>query len=386
MINKSVDFYCSEKFTWLSLDFEKKLSYSCCKAQPDKIDMSWLKKNTGQIFNTDLLKSERQNMLENIPVASCNTACILPESQGLPSRRLERGQEKTHIDINATPETLNIILGSSCNLTCSYCCKQYSTAWMHDIKNNGEYFDSDRFTILPIDRVLSKVSQKEHENTNDFSTLLDEVQSFDNLKKVYITGGEPFLYNRLFALLENIPRSVEISIFTGLGVNHARLTNQINKIKHMTNLQIVVSAENIDNFYEFNRYGNSYKNFETNLQAIINFGLTVTFWSVVSNLTVFGLKDFANKYKHIDIIYDFCYDPDYLGVHVLDNDSKEELKKTFLTSTIPSKDAIIQAMAIDHTNEQQQNFSMFIKEFARRRNLDLQIFPNSMLQWLNHVV
>jgi len=386
MINKSVDFYCSEKFTWLSLDFEKRLSYSCCKANPDKIDMSWLKKNPGQIFNTDLLKSERQNMLENVPVASCHAACGLPESQGFTSRRLERGQEKTHSDINATPETLNIMLGSTCNLTCSYCCKQYSTAWLQDIKNNGGYLESDRFTLLPIDQVLSKVSQKEHENTNGFSTLLNEVQSFDNLKKVYITGGEPFLYNRLLALLENIPCSVEISIFTGLGVNHARLTNQINKIKHMTNLRIVVSAENIDNLYEFNRYGNSYKNFEINLQSIIDSGLAVNFWSVISNLTVFGLKDFADKYRHIDIDYDFCYDPDYLGVHVLDNNSKEELKKSLLTSSIPNKDTIIQAMTIDYTQEQQQNFSTFIKGFAHRRNLDLKIFPNSMLQWLNHVV
>jgi MoaA/NifB/PqqE/SkfB family radical SAM enzyme len=386
MIDKTVDFYCSEKFTWLSLDFEKRLSYSCCKAQPDKIDISWLKKNSGQLFNTDLLKSERQHMLENTPVKSCHTACRLPESQGFTSRRLQRGQEKTHIDINASPETLNIILGSSCNLTCSYCCKQYSTAWLQDVENNGGYIDSDRFTLLPIDKVLLKVSQNEHRQTDAFDLLIAETKSFSNLKEVYVTGGEPFLYNGLCGILENISQTVEINLYTGLGINHTRLHKQLNKIKHIPNLKITVSAENINEFYEFNRYGSTYKNFEQNLKLLIESGLAVGFNSVISNLTVFGLADFVNKYKNIDINYDFCHDPDYLGVHVLDNNSKEELRKSLQASTIPNKNAIIQAMTIDYTQEQQQNFSIFVKEFARRRNLDLKIFPNSMLQWLNHVV
>ena len=386
MINKSVDSYCNEKFTWLSLDFEKKLCYSCCKAYPEKIDLSWLEKNPGQIFNTDLLKSERQNMLENIPVKSCYSACDVPESLGLPSRRQQRGLEKTHTDIHARPETLNIILGSTCNLTCSYCCKQYSTAWLHDIKLNGVYLDSDRFNLVPLDHVLLKVSQKEHENTDSFSLLLDEVKSFDNLKTVYITGGEPFLYNRLSSVLESIPSSVEIVVYTGLGVNHTRLHNQLNKIQHMTNLKLVVSAENIDKFYEFNRYGNAYKDFETNLKLLIDSGLSVTFLSVISNLTVFGLKDFVDKYKHIGINYDFCFDPDYLNVHVLDNASKQELQQSLEHSTVACKDAITQAMSIEPTQKQKQNFSQFVKEFAGRRNLDLGIFPNSLIGWLNHVV
>jgi len=386
MITKTGDFYCSQKFTYLSLDLEKRLSYSCCKAYPAKIDLSWLKKNPGQIFNTDLLKSERQNMLDNVPVESCRTACWNPESQGFTSRRLQLGQEKTHSGIDAQPETLNIILGSSCNLTCSYCCKQYSTSWLRDIKNNGGYLDSDRFKLLPIDNVLLKVSQKEHENTDEFLMLLDEIKQFNNLKRVAITGGEPFLYNNLFVLLEKIPLSVEISLHTGLGVNHARLINQINKIKHMPNLKIIVSAENVDDFYEFNRHGNTYQNFESNLQLLIDSGIAPTFLSIISNLTVFGLKEFATKYEHLDINYDYCHDPDYLGVHVLDDISKEELAQSLQSSNIAIKNEIIQSLSIDCTQDQQKNCSIFVNEFASRRNLDLKIFPNSMLQWLEHVV
>jgi organic radical activating enzyme len=386
MTAKSTDFYCSQKFTWLSVDLEKRLTYSCCKAYPEKINLSWLKNNPGQIFNTELLKAERQSMLDNIPVESCRTACWIPESQGFTSRRLQLGQEKTHSDINAQPDTLNIILGSTCNLTCSYCCKQYSTSWLQDIKNNGEYLDSNRFKLLPIDHVLLKVSQKEHQNTDAFLMLLDEIKQFNNLKKVYISGGEPFLYNNLFTLLEKISPTAEIVLYTGLGVNHSRLINQIDKIKHMPNLKIIVSAENVDNFYEFNRHGNTYQNFESNLQLLIDSGFAVTFLSIISNLTVFGLKEFADKYQHVDINYDYCHDPDYLSVHVLDDVSKEKLTQSLESSNIAIKDELIQSLSIDCTQEQQKNCSIFVKEFASRRNLDLGIFPNSMLEWLNHVV
>ena len=386
MVEKPVDFYCNQKFTWLSLDLEKRLTYSCCKAEPEKINLSWLKRNPGQVFNSELLKTERQSMLENIPVDSCRTACWVPESRGFTSRRLQVGREKTHTDVKAQPENLNIILDSTCNLTCSYCCKQYSTAWLRDVKNNSQYPESDRFTILPIDQILLKISQNERKQTDTFAMLVNETKSFTNLKKVDVTGGEPFLYNGLCELLENIPQPVEIEIYTGLGVDHVRLANQINKIKHIPNLKITVSAENIDEFYEFNRYGNTYQNFEQNLKLLVDSGLTVRFNAVISNLTVFGLIDFANKYSHIPINYDFCRDPDYLGIDVLDKHSKEELAKSLEDSAIPIKNTIIQTMLIEPTQEQQKNCSVFVKEFARRRDLDLDIFPSSMLQWMNYVV
>lgn len=387
MSDRSVDFYCNQKFKWLSLDLEKKLTYSCCSATPAKIDLSWLKNNSGNIFNTDLSKSERQNMLDNIPVGSCSTACWVPESKGLTSRRIEcAGQEKTHSDVVSQPETLNIILGSTCNLTCSYCCKQYSTAWLHDIKNNGAYIESDRFNIEPIDRVILKLSQNEIKQTKDFDTLINEIKLLSNLKKIIISGGEPFLYNNLDHLVNNVLDAPEIIIYTGLGVDHNRLKNQINKIKHIPNLTIIVSAENVDKFYEFNRYGNTYQKFDQNLKMLNDSDIKINFNSVISNLTAFGLTEFAERYPDIPVTYDFCHDPSYLGINVLDDYSKEQLVKLIENSSMTAKNSIMQELMLEPTTEQRQQCSAFVKEFARRRNLDLGIFPESMLQWLNYVV
>jgi molybdenum cofactor biosynthesis enzyme MoaA len=377
-------YYCSQKFTWLSVDLEKKLTQSCCQADLTKIDVTWLKQNPGRLFNTPLLLQERQSMLDNQPVASCENACWSPERNNVISRRIiDQSYKKTHLTVESTPEILNIAFGSTCNLTCSYCCKTYSSAWGQDLTKNGAYLDDDRFKMNDQDRILLKLSQSEISESGNFTFLLDEVSKFIDTPLIRISGGEPFLYNGLSSLLTKLENCKNVTIHTGLGVNQDRFCRQLDKIQHIENLTLSVSAENIDKFYEFNRYGNSYENFKNNLNEIKSRNIKLSFNSVVSNLTVFGLPDFVDEFNDYTIHYSPCYDPDFLAVNVLDSDSIDQLAKRIDQSQIAIKDQLIESLYSAATREQQENLSVYLKEFARRRNLDLAIFPRSMLQWLS---
>ena len=115
-------------------------------------------------------------------------------------------------------------------------------------------------------------------------------------------------------------------------------------------------------------------------------GIPIRFGAVVSNLTIFGLAEFAYKYKDFPIFYDFCADPNYLKVNVVDPTSKDRLVKEISESTISLKDTIVNDIQAEPTDAQRTQCQLFITEYAKRRNLDLDVFPNSMLQWLNHVV
>jgi organic radical activating enzyme len=380
----TTNFYCSQKWTWLGVDLEKKSAQSCCTAESSRVDIKWLKKNPGQLFNTPLLQQERQSMLDNQPVPSCESSCWRPERNGVASRRLiEQSFNPTHTELTSSPEILNIIFGSTCNLTCSYCCKQYSSAWLHDIATAGIYLDQERFTINNLDRVVLQLSQPELTASVDFEFLLAESSQFENLKQVRISGGEPFLYNSLPVLLDQVGTAAEVVINSGLGVNPDRFARQLDRITHVDNLEITVSAENINQFYEFNRYGNSYENFLRNLNAIKERNIRITFNSVISNLTVFGLVDFVSKFGDYPIHYSFCSDPDFLAPNVLDTTSIEQLATQIDQSELPVKDELIRSLYQPNTREQQENLSIYLKEFARRRSLDLAIFPVSMLQWLS---
>jgi pyruvate-formate lyase-activating enzyme len=387
----NTNFYCSQKFTFLSVDVEKRLMYSCCSATPEKIDLSWLKNNTGQLFNTPLLQVERQMMLDNIPVASCESNCWRPERENIVSKRVWSNTGiKTHTDVQTvSPTTLNIVLGSTCNLTCSYCCKQYSSAWRQDILKHGPYLDQDRFTLTNQDQVLLKISQTEHRESTAFQLIVDEVSNFDSLKTLVITGGEPLLYNGLIDLLNNFADVPEIIFYTGLGVNPVRLSDQLKKINNKENILVTVSGENCGKLYEFNRYNNTWQHFLTNLDILKTQGFNIKFSSVVSNLTVFGLLDFFDyfssdeyTYNWCNDTYNWCNDPEFLAVNVIDDDSKDQLIKQFKNKDHPIRDQLISSLGTACTENQRQQFSIYLSEFAKRRNLAIDIFPESMLKWL----
>lgn len=377
-------YYCSEKFTWLSVDLEKRQSFSCCAAPPHQIDLKWLKNNPGQIFNTPQFQQERQEMLSDQPVASCETVCWRPERSGLVSRRmLVPTQEQRFEDatVDAVQE-LHIMLGSTCNMTCSYCCKQYSSAWLRDIVEHGAYLDSDRFNINPIDRFILRISQPEQQGSQGFNLLVQELQELKVTGKIFLTGGETFLYNMLPELVNRLTDNNPVMIYTGLGVDPTRFRAQIDKILRRDRVTLIISAENLEDLYEFNRYGNTWKNFVTNLEQIEQRGFDWYFSSTLTNLTLFGFLEFVSRYSQRQIKYEFCNDPSFLGVNVLDKESKKIIADRLAATEIKFRDIVIQALQAPVDDADRQNCSRYVLEFSRRRNLDLGIYPDSFLSWL----
>ena len=378
--NGKTDTYCNQKFWWLNVDLTRKQSYSCCAATPAQIDIDWLSRNPGKLFNTPLLQQERVAMLNGDPVESCWDTCFKVESQGLVSRRQHKQSfNRTHTDIEASPTLINVVLGSTCNLTCVYCCKQYSTAWTRDLEQNGSYLDDNRFKIFPNDHVKKHLDiQSEH----DYKLLIEELGSL-SADIVHISGGEPFLYNSLSDLVANTPANT-IKINTGLGVDPTRFQNQINQLKHLPNVKIHISGETIGKLYELARYGNTYDRFEKNLQIVRDSGLEYTMVSVISNLTVLGMLDFWSQYQDCDFHFLICNDPDFLSVNVLDDATKAQVIEQFQNSQHPAKAMILENISQPVEATQHSNFATYIQEFSKRRNLSLDLLPESLQRWIHN--
>lgn len=383
------NFYCSEKFTWLSIDLEKRQSFSCCAARPEQININWIKQNPGQLFNTPVLQNERQQMLDNQPVASCEDVCWKLERNNLVSRRqMLKSNVRTHTNIDATvPEKLNIVLGSTCNLTCSYCCKNYSSAWLRDIVEHGSYLDHERFNINTMDKLLYNISHKQHQESDSFQTLIAELETFSNTKEIFISGGEPFLYNSLPDLLNRLgDRDSSIVCFSGMGVDPKRFSTQLQRIVNKDNLDIAVSGETINELYEFNRYGNQWKNFLANFRELEAQGFKHHFSSVLSNLTIFGFVDFVKFFPGVKIKHQFCGVPDFLNVNVLDDTSKHNLVAELKNSDILFKNEVCDSILQPCTEQQRKELGVYVFEFARRRNLSLDIYPEHFRSWISDVI
>jgi molybdenum cofactor biosynthesis enzyme MoaA len=385
------NYFCSQKFSILSVDFERRNLRSCNVAAAQPIDLSWLSHNPGQLFNTPNLQNERQQMLNNQPAASCEDMCWSAERQGLPSRRtMMQTQTSQLLPIQAQPTTLVITLGSTCNLTCVYCCKEFSTAWYRDIQEHGDYSLGNRFQITVKDKIVNRLSQGEHVASEGYDLLMQEIAKFDSVETVDFAGGEPFLYNHMPDIVNSLPTSTHIRLFTGLGVNPVRFQQQLDKINDWSNITVFVSAETLGDRYEFVRYGNSFDKFLTNLNLLRAHGCQVVFRSVISNTTVFDIVAFKKYFAEYEVTYQFCAEPDFLAVNVLDQQTKHELIENFNASDVAIKDQIIQALEQPYTDQQKSQFQQYLQEFAARRKLLLNIFPDSMTHWLeleqHHVV
>lgn len=363
------DYYCSQKFWWATIEPERRSIASCCAATPVRVDLDWLKNNPGKLFNLPALQEERQAMLVNTPVASCENNCWRAERVGLPSRRtVMKSTERTHTNVAATPETLHIVLGSDCNLTCSYCCKQYSTAWLRDINANGPYLDETRYHINAYDKILLATGQSAIKSSTGYQMILDEIKNVKGANSVEITGGEPFLYNGLANLVTSI--NYPVNIFSGLGVDHNRFIKILDQLPDT--VSFTISAENVGKLYEFNRYGNTWQRFLENFKALAA-RFDYRFCNVISNLTVHGLTDFWSEFKTDNDLINFCNDPDYLGASVLDSYSKRYYRHIKQLDTV---------LDIEPTMVQKSNLKQYITQFAARRNITLDMLPLHFTTWI----
>jgi len=386
------DYYCNQKFNWLKIDAEKKTTYSCCKATPDSIDNNFLEKNPGMIFNTPKLQEERQHMLDNKRVKSCENACWIPEDNKLSSRRIEsKGNERTHSQIVAHPSTLDITISGECNLTCSYCCKEFSSAWRNDIFKNGSYsqltnIDENRYKISNHDLALRKSSQKDRIKLKQFDLIEKEIELMSpHLKQVFISGGEPFLNYRLINILEKLKNIPQIVIYTGLGINKIKLKNILEKIYNYKNITLNLSAESTQENYEFNRFGNTWKNFLECIEIIKDMKIAYEFSTTYSNLTVLDYVKFNTLYT-LNTPINLVYEPEFMSVWVLDDITKKELINQIhnspLSNTHNSK-IITDLLSKTPSEIDRKNLEYFVKEFCKRRNIKPNFMPDSLKRWLN---
>ena len=394
-INSDEDrsYYCSMKFRWLKIDLEQKNTYNCDPAKPHSVDFNWLEQNPGQLFNTPINVAERRMMLENQRNSSCEQNCWPAEDIGAISPRiLRKGYEKTHSTVITQPEIVDLTIGSDCNLTCSYCGKYYSSAWRRDIIANGDYANvsitDDRLTLTNKDLLLDKVNQFSKINTKHAQILLNELKLIQStLHTLVITGGEPFLNNSLNDIIGQSNKVPDIKIFTGLGVEFKRFSRIVDQLSEFPNIRLAISAEATEKIFEFNRYGMQWDDFQRKIELLSRKNIKYKFHSAISNLTVLGFNDFCLQYGDLIEEFDLVYQPNYMSVHVLDNDTKQQLIEQISSSKFYGKEDIINSLLPTPTESQRTNLRNFLIEFTRRRpNLDVTIYPKTLLNWINYVV
>lgn len=389
MTTDQSEYFCSQKFTWLSVDLEKLETLSCCDAAPVKINFDHIQHRPGEIFNSPALLKERQDMLNNIPVSSCYTTCWQPESKSIPSRRLLMNSNiRTHNRAESSVETLNIIMGSDCNMSCLYCCKTYSSAWARDLDIHGSYIvetTDDRYKLSTRDKVIMNLSQKQINKGQFNQQLVDEIQTIcdqSGITEIVITGGEPFLYLGLEDLVSKISKKINtVKIWSGLGVNPVRLERELKKLSKLSTIEIVISAESTGPLYELLRYGNTWDRLQQNIKILEQLSIKHSFYATVTNLSLFGIHDFLSYIGQKEMVFSLCTHPEFLAVNVLDPESKQTIANHLEKYPVQLQSLLTKKLFQDPENNHYK-LKNYLEEFANRRQVNLNFLPQEFTKWL----
>lgn len=244
----------------------------CCLAieeitRPDGTKYSLRENTLKEIYSSEYMQDLRQEFLSGAKPKTCQR-CWDEEAAGRTSKRMNsRIRLKEYYNSvdwnNLNPDQLWFIdlkLGNICNLKCRICGSWSSSKWAKE----------------EIDYVKDLTNRKEHlayKFLTDGAWPRESEIFWDNLKQLLpnikyfeFTGGEPFLIQQHFDLLEyaveyGYAKNIEIHYNT----NGTVFPEQYDLWSHFKHVEVAFSIDNTGSRFEYERFGADWTEVQKNL-------------------------------------------------------------------------------------------------------------------------
>ena len=281
----------------------------CCAGNPNMLGNLNTQSIT-EILHSDTLKSIRQSVRQGVLPAYCEN-CIKVEQYGPSERNWHNSlnpnfDPATANDNDHVPVLADLRWNITCNLSCNYCDEKSSSRWaaMKAIPFRSgarPYFES----------VVEYIQQhKQH------------------LKEVALVGGEPLLLPENDRLLDVIPAHCVVTLITNLSCNLD--SNSIfQKLCDRDKVGWSISFDNIQERFEYVRFGAKWTAFENNLDKIITLMRSREQWggmhavyNIYSATRLTELVQYARN-KGITMMWQPLHHPDYLDPNNLGKEIKQ---------------------------------------------------------------
>ncbi len=316
--------FCSAPFLQLQTSKDDR-----CGPCPYTPNIWKIKGNISDKWQSKELENLRKNFLDNKQDPQC-TKCWKEEKAGKKSLRIRLSEAKESKNSQkifdkyistkkyfAFPKILTLIPGNECNLACPSCNSFFSSKWNSQIKQknyNGFQKTTDNWNL----------TDKQYQ---------DIVDNSQNLQKIELFGGEPFLNK------QNKKQLIEKLIQKGTSKNIKLYFNTNGTLfdeKYMeeltTKFKFVEIRQSIDGIYdqfEYLRYGAKFDKVCENAEkfsALPNSDFAVI--CTISNYNLLGIDaidEFMQKRNWI-VYYNVANTPDYLLLHNLPEEVKDYIK------------------------------------------------------------
>lgn len=272
----------------------------------------------GNISNTDITDivlgpantDTKQRMLNQQPGLRCNPCYELEHgtnSFDIISDRVFYLKELRSVapdtydsTSNFDLHTIDIRWSNLCNFACVYCNPEFSSRWSTELKvvhNTPTPQQVQKFK----DEIFNKANQ---------------------LKHVYLAGGEPLLMKEnleLLTLLKEINPTVNLRINTNLSKVDTKI---FELICTFPNVHWIISVDTIEEEFEYIRFGGKWIDFVDNLTIIKELGHKVSFnmlYFLLNYRSMFNCIEFLQRqgFHNNSFIVGALLNPDYLNVRHL---------------------------------------------------------------------
>ena len=213
-------------------------------------------------WTSEQLKNIQQNMLNNVRDKGCEI-CWKKEDRGFSSLRQHSNEiYKEHINNIKNkseiknPFYLDLRLGNLCNLKCRMCISEWSSQIAEEILSNP----NEDWNDTPTQKII--------EINEDTWKLLEDW--IPNVKRVFMTGGEPTIIKRNLDYINKIietgyAKNIEL-IFT---TNATNINKKFLELKdHFKNIHFSVSIDAVNDVANYIRFPSNWKTIKQNLKLI----------------------------------------------------------------------------------------------------------------------
>lgn len=336
---------CPAFFTDATLDPAG--SYSPCTALGGGA-FRFPNKTFTEIWNSDELESARRRSLNGEKLDMCRR-CWTEEQYGHKSERQYQIEKAQGIDYVSNyklgPRNLNIKVSNICNLRCRTC--QSYDSYLYNLE--GEYYEKKNGIS---DTPYTKEKFKKHFTYAQLDELYEYV---DNIEKIELYGGEPFLDEMVPSVLLRIAnngqaKNIDLKVSTNGTHTLNKVWNEI--IKGFKKITINISVDGIGDRFTYMRYPGNWEQVDKNLKRFIVLEhkapekIEIVPVVCVSAMNVWNFDevyDYFQKYqiKPFTILVQWPY---YYCVNVLPSHVKQKVKQRLLSMTDVPVDAIINLM------------------------------------------
>ena len=232
----------------------------CCLAEEEIVDDSGVKfdLNTAgfaEIQNSQYMQNLRQEFLDQQQPAACRK-CWREERAGRTSKRMHTLDRLKHMlpDHAWTQDAkplmfLDLKLGNICNLKCRICgswsSSQFAVEEIADLGPDDDRKNNHHYVML-------KKGAWPRENPTFWSEI-DQV--LDQIRYIEFTGGEPFMIQEHFDMLQGIvDRGIAHNVEIHYNTNGTHYPEDADKIwQHFKTVEIAFSIDDVGERFEYQR-------------------------------------------------------------------------------------------------------------------------------------